>query len=261
MALPRDLDLICRDNARATLQHRDADIRKEPRINLVEAADLGCAIGLQRCPVEARRRARPAEAMRLLEALGVVRSEAVELLRDATEVDARAAEGSVFGHRHAQAALCGHACGAHAAAAGADDEKIEGVVAHGVALFSPFSLFAAAFDGEPASACCSSSMTTALSPPSCAAPRSRKVAARSPGNLQANGTKPAAASMRRCSRRSTDRTRPLRETARNARAFHAPVDLHRQLLVEIGLLHAHAALPFVAEPGLSRACGTVGGWH
>jgi len=68
--------------------------------------------------------------VRFLEALGVVGGEAVQLLRDAAEVDAGAAERGVLGDRDTRAALRCHARGPHAAAAGADDEEVEGRPAH-----------------------------------------------------------------------------------------------------------------------------------
>ena len=59
-------------------------------------------------------------------------------------------------------------------------------------------------------------------PPSCAAARSRSAAARSDGSLQANGTRPAAASRRRCSRRSTTAAAPWAKRRRDAGALHLP---------------------------------------
>ena len=60
----------------------------------------------------------------------IVRGEAVQLLRDAAEVDAGAAERGVLGDGDARAALPGHARGAYAAAAGTDDEQVEDVSGH-----------------------------------------------------------------------------------------------------------------------------------
>jgi hypothetical protein len=67
----------------------------------------------------------PAEAVRFLERIGVVGREAVQLLRDAAEVDAGAAERGVLRHGDLDAALRRKTRRAHPAAAGTDDEKVE----------------------------------------------------------------------------------------------------------------------------------------
>ena len=77
----------------------------------------------------------------------------------------------------------------------------------------------------------SSSATSPLMPSACAPPRSRSVAARSDGSLQANGS-PAAASRRRCSRRSTIPLAPC-AGSRNLPRLSSGRRLLGHLLVEI----------------------------
>src|SRR4029079_1508434 len=117
-----DLDLLGPDHARTAAHQRDAGAGQDLSIDRVEAADLDATSRLQRLPVERRGSDAPAEAVRFLEALRVMRGEAVQLLGDAAEVDAGAAERSVFGDRAPRAALRRHPRRPHAAAAGADDE-------------------------------------------------------------------------------------------------------------------------------------------
>jgi hypothetical protein len=133
MANAVDLDLVRTDDARTAAHQHGARAGHELAVDAVEAADLDAAVRLQRLPVERRGADAPAEAVRLLEAFGVVGREAVQLLRDAAEVHARPAERRVLGDGDARAALRRHARGANAAAAGADDEEVEGRVAHSVA--------------------------------------------------------------------------------------------------------------------------------
>ena len=125
VGLAIDLDHVRAGQSRAPTQQLHARVGQQLRVDGVQARDLTGAVGLQQRPVERRRLRLPAEAMRFLEGFGVVRGVAVELLRDATEVDAGAAQGRVFGDRDARATLRRHARGTHAAAAGADDEEIE----------------------------------------------------------------------------------------------------------------------------------------
>jgi hypothetical protein len=121
-----DLDAMAVDHARAAAHDRRAGAFEKLAVHGVEPRDLDAAVGLQRLPVERGRVAdAPAEARRFLEALVVVRGEAVELLRNATDVDASAAERGVLRDGDARAALRRQPAQAHAAAAGADDEEVE----------------------------------------------------------------------------------------------------------------------------------------
>ena len=118
-----DLDLVGADDARPPADQLDAGARQELAVDGIEAADLGAPVRLQRLPVEARGADAPAEAVRFLEAFGVVGGEAVQLLRDAADVDAGAAERRIFRDRDLDAALRGQTRGPHPAAAGTDDEE------------------------------------------------------------------------------------------------------------------------------------------
>ena len=124
MAHAVDLDLVRADELGPAADHGRSGALEQLAVDAVEAADLRRAPRLQGRPVEARGADAPAEAARLGEALGVVRGEAVQLLRNAAEIDAGAAERRVLGDRDSRAALGGQAAGANPGAAGADDEEI-----------------------------------------------------------------------------------------------------------------------------------------
>ena len=98
---------------------------EQQRINAVEPGNLSGAVRLERLPVQRRRLADPAKAVRFFKTFGEMGRVAVELFRDAAEVDTGAAHFRHFGQRHAGAALRGHAGSAHAAAAPANDEQVE----------------------------------------------------------------------------------------------------------------------------------------
>ena len=87
----------------------------------------------QRAPVETRRRHLPAETGRLMKAVAVVGGVAVELFRNTADIDAGTAQAGLasgFGQGHARATLRGHARGAYAAAAAADDTQVGIKIAH-----------------------------------------------------------------------------------------------------------------------------------
>ena len=104
------------------------------------------------------------------------------------------------------------------------------------------------------SAFCRSSATRPLMPSARPALFSRSVAARSEGSLQAKGTRPAAASSRRCSRRSATCAAPWPKRPGTARAPHLSADLLAEVLVEVGLLHAHGSSCASCE---ARDCGAL----
>ena len=72
--------------------------------------------------------------MRLFKKVRKVRGVALKLFRDATHVYTRAAHVGYFSQADARTALPGHARGAYAAAAAADDEKIKVKCLHRVFL-------------------------------------------------------------------------------------------------------------------------------
>ena len=103
------------------------------QVDPVQAADFATPVRLQGLPVQARRVPFPAKAVALLKALCKMRGIAVQLLRDATHIDAGAAQtagAGLLGQRHPRAALRGHSRGAHAAAAATNDKKIKVVFRH-----------------------------------------------------------------------------------------------------------------------------------
>ncbi len=63
-------------------------------------------------------------AARNLEILAEMRGVGEQLLRDAADVDAGAAEAAVLGDRYFGAVASAHAAGTHAARAAADREKV-----------------------------------------------------------------------------------------------------------------------------------------
>jgi len=95
-------------------------------VHAVEARDLAVLVPEQRRPVEARLAAqRPAVAARDLEVFSPVRGVGEELLRDAADVDAGAAEAAVLGDRDLRAVGRRDTARADSARAAAYREKIE----------------------------------------------------------------------------------------------------------------------------------------
>jgi hypothetical protein len=138
VALAVDLDRVAVDQLRPAGDERDARIFQQRAVDAVEPRDLFGALCLEVGPVELRRLGqRPAVARGFLERFGVTGRVAVELLRNAAHVDAGAAQLGRFGQPHAGTGLRGHARGAHAAAAAADDEEIEVECAHEKLLGRP----------------------------------------------------------------------------------------------------------------------------
>jgi hypothetical protein len=132
VALAIDLDRVAIGQLRPARHQPDAGILQQRGIHAVEARDFLGALGLEVGPVELRRFGQlPAVAGGFLEGFGVPGCVAVELLRNAAHVDAGAAEFGRLGQSHARALLRGHSRGANAAAAAADDEKIEVECGHG----------------------------------------------------------------------------------------------------------------------------------
>ena len=127
------LDLAGADDPSPAADDLHAGVFEQLAVDRVQAADLGRPVFLEQLPVEHRRPVvvgRPAEAGRFFIGLGIVRGVAVEFFRDAAQVDAGATERCVFGDRHPGTVLRRHARRPNATAAGADDEEVEGRVAH-----------------------------------------------------------------------------------------------------------------------------------
>ena len=124
-ALAVHLDVVCAGQPCTAAQNRHARIEQQAFVDAVQARYFSAAVGLQQRPVELRLSHLPAVAARFFKGLGVVRRVAVELLRNATQVHAGAAQRSHLGDRHAHTALGRHASRTNAAAAGADHEKVK----------------------------------------------------------------------------------------------------------------------------------------
>src|SRR5437762_277174 len=93
-------------------------------VEAVEALDLAVLVREQPGPVEARRAGVPAVGLCDLEILAEMRRVREQLLGDAADVDAGAAEAAGLGDRHARAVAGGHAARADPARAAADGEQI-----------------------------------------------------------------------------------------------------------------------------------------
>jgi hypothetical protein len=93
-------------------------------VDAVEAGNFLVLVGEQRLPVEARFADDPAVAGGDVEILAPVRGVGEELLRDAADVDAGAAEAIGLGNRDARAVARGNAAGANAARAASDGEEV-----------------------------------------------------------------------------------------------------------------------------------------
>src|SRR3546814_19849 len=110
-AAGRDEDIFRRDDPAAdpdgvrildggaVLDHRAAGIGQKSVVDLVEAADLPVLVRDQLRPVEAALADRPAVALGVAEVLAVMRGVGQELLRDAADIDAGAAEIALLGDR------------------------------------------------------------------------------------------------------------------------------------------------------------------
>jgi hypothetical protein len=112
------------------LQQAHTGTAQQLLVHTVQAGDLFGAGSLEPAPVKMRLAHRPAKACGFFKRFCIVRGIAVELLGDAAHVHAGATQRGGLGHHHARTALRGHACGAHAAAAAANDEQVAVKVFH-----------------------------------------------------------------------------------------------------------------------------------
>ncbi len=96
-AAPVDLDRMRVHHRRAAAQNLYAGERQHALVHAVQACDLAVLVGDQRRPVEARLAHGPAVALRDLEVLAEVGRVREQLLRDAADVDAGAAEAIGLG--------------------------------------------------------------------------------------------------------------------------------------------------------------------
>ena len=105
-------------------ENRNAGIDENPLVDAVQPVDLAILVGEQLLPVEARLGDAPAEVGGVLQFVAEMRGVGKELLRDAADVDAGAAEAARLGDRDARAKRCADAARANAARAAADGEKV-----------------------------------------------------------------------------------------------------------------------------------------
>src|SRR5256885_16418537 len=104
-------------NGSATAHDLDSGEREHALVDAVQAQDLAVLVGEQALPVEHRLADGPAEALRDLEILAQVRGVGEQLLRNAADVDAGAAEAVRLGDGDARSVAGGDAARAHAAGA------------------------------------------------------------------------------------------------------------------------------------------------
>jgi hypothetical protein len=110
------------------MEDLDPGVHEKPFVDAVEAQDLAVLAREQRAPVERGLARAPAVCSRDLEILAVVRRVAEQLLGDAADVDAGAAEAPGLGDRDARAVACGDAARPYAARSASYGEEVEIVV-------------------------------------------------------------------------------------------------------------------------------------
>jgi hypothetical protein len=122
------------EKPRPAAHQPDARARQQLVVHPIEPGDLRGTAGPQALPVEAHFADVPSEADGLLELFMAMRRMAVQLLRDAAEVHASAAERAALGHDDPRSPCSGHAAGAHAATARTHHEEIAIERVHGTFL-------------------------------------------------------------------------------------------------------------------------------
>ena len=133
----RDLHAMGIAQDRAGRDDLDARLLEELAIDAIEPCDLGVLVGNEARPVEVPLADRPAEARRVLEMRAVMAGIDKELLGDAADVDAGAAQVALLGKRDARAVARRHARRAHPARAAADHEEVVVVCCHRSLAFRP----------------------------------------------------------------------------------------------------------------------------
>jgi len=109
---------------RAAADDRDSRFRQDVFVDAVEARDLPVLVGEQRRPVEAWLTDDPAVGRGDLEVFPPMRGVGEELLRNAADVDAGAAETVGFSDRDLRPVRRRDPAGANAAGAASDDEEV-----------------------------------------------------------------------------------------------------------------------------------------
>ena len=106
-------------------KNRNPGVDQDALVDAVQARDLAVLVRQQPAPVEDRLGDAPAEIGGVLQFVAEVRRVGEELLRDAADVDAGAAEAARLRDRDARAERGRNAAGANAARAAAYREEIE----------------------------------------------------------------------------------------------------------------------------------------
>jgi hypothetical protein len=118
------LDLVFSADRGLAAKNLHTRIHENSLIHPVQAVDLAVLVGDQARPVEARLRNAEAEVGGVLQVVAEMRGVGKQLLRNAADVDAGAAEAVRFGDRDARAERGRDAAGAYPAGAAADGEKV-----------------------------------------------------------------------------------------------------------------------------------------
>jgi hypothetical protein len=111
-------------NRCTTPQNSHPCVHEDSLVHPVQAVDLAVLVGDEARPVEGRLVDLPAEVGRVLQVVAEVRRVGEQLLGDAADVDAGAAEAARFGDGDARAQRGRDAAGAYAAGTAADGEKV-----------------------------------------------------------------------------------------------------------------------------------------
>jgi hypothetical protein len=119
-----DFHLVRAPHRGAAAQDLDPGERERAFVERIEARDLAILVREQRAPVEMGLAERPAESRRDLEILAEMRRVREQLLGNAADVDAGAAEAARLGDRDARAVACGDAACADAAGSASYGEEV-----------------------------------------------------------------------------------------------------------------------------------------
>lgn len=116
-------------------KNRNARVYQEALVDAVQARDLAFLVLQELVPIEGRLGDAPAEIRGVLQVVAEVRCVGKQLLRDAADVDAGAAEAAGLGDRDAGAECGADAARANPARTATDGEKIV-VVLQGASLLT-----------------------------------------------------------------------------------------------------------------------------
>src|SRR5262245_33070430 len=118
------------DDIGMALEKGDAGVAQKLAIDIVEPLNLLVFVCYQFCPIEAPRLSRPAVAREIVEVFAIMGSVNQQFLRNATDVDAGAAEITLFGYGDLGAERSRHPARPHAAGARTDGKQIVVIPSH-----------------------------------------------------------------------------------------------------------------------------------